>query len=66
VIQVLMGIGQLGGGGAAGGVAVWAHIGGFFAGVILIRLFRRRELVDAKREGRRIDADEIRMYRYWW
>ncbi len=64
-IQVLMGLGQLGGAGA-GGVAVWAHIGGFFTGVVLIRLLRRPELVSAKREGRRIDRDEIRLYRYWW
>jgi membrane associated rhomboid family serine protease len=65
-IQVLMGLGQLGGGAATGGVAVWAHIGGFFTGVILVRLFRRPQLVSAKREGRRIDSDEIRLYRYWW
>jgi membrane associated rhomboid family serine protease len=30
------------------GVAVWAHIGGFFAGVVLIKLFVNRELVTAR------------------
>jgi membrane associated rhomboid family serine protease len=29
----------------SGGVAVWAHIGGFFAGVLLVRFFRNPELV---------------------
>lgn len=29
----------------SGGVAVWAHVGGFVAGVVLIRLFQDRELV---------------------
>lgn len=30
-----------------GGVAFWAHVGGFFAGVILIKLFARRDYVAA-------------------
>ncbi len=63
VIQLLMGIGQLGG--HTSGIAVWAHIGGFFAGLALVKLFERPQLVDAKREGRRIDRDEIRSHRYW-
>jgi membrane associated rhomboid family serine protease len=29
----------------SGGVAVWAHVGGFIAGVILIKLFENRSLV---------------------
>ena len=32
-------------GGAKGGVAFWAHIGGFAAGVIFIKLFERRDHV---------------------
>ena len=32
--------------GASGGVAFWAHMGGFLAGVILIKLFSRREYVE--------------------
>ena len=34
--------------GMEGGVAVWAHVGGFVAGVALIRLFRKPELTYAK------------------
>ena len=29
--------------GSAGGVAVWAHVGGFLTGVVMIKLFPRRE-----------------------
>jgi membrane associated rhomboid family serine protease len=35
-----------------GGVAFWAHLGGFLAGAILIKLFVRPEDVDAHRRGR--------------
>ena len=28
-----------------GGVAFWAHVGGFVAGVVLIKLFERRDRV---------------------
>jgi membrane associated rhomboid family serine protease len=65
VIQLLMGVGQLGGRGLSG-VAVWAHIGGFVAGLIMVKLFERPQLVDAKREGRRLDRQEIRAGHYWW
>ena len=34
----------------SGGVAVWAHVGGFVAGVVLIKLFEDRRLV-AKRDA---------------
>jgi membrane associated rhomboid family serine protease len=30
------------------GVAVWAHIGGFFAGVLLVKFFENPELVSAR------------------
>jgi membrane associated rhomboid family serine protease len=30
-----------------GGVAFWAHIGGFVAGVVLVKLFERRDRVQA-------------------
>ncbi|MDX1503809.1 MAG: rhomboid family intramembrane serine protease [Thermoanaerobaculia bacterium] len=46
-IQLFSGIGTLGGPGA--GVAFWAHVGGFVAGLALIRLFVRPELVRARR-----------------
>jgi membrane associated rhomboid family serine protease len=64
VIQMLMGIGQLGG--RTGGVAVWAHIGGFFAGLILVNFFKRPQLVSAKHGGVRLDRGAIRSERYWW
>ena len=34
-----------------GGVAVWAHVGGFVAGVALVKLFARPEDVREHREG---------------
>lgn len=33
----------------SGGVAVWAHVGGFVAGVVLIKLFEDKELVRRRR-----------------
>jgi membrane associated rhomboid family serine protease len=42
VFQVINGMGMLGGNEAAGGVAYAAHIGGFIAGLILVKLFQRR------------------------
>ena len=36
----------------AGGVAVWAHVGGFVAGALLIRVFQRPELVEQRRVAR--------------
>lgn len=65
LIQLMMGFGQLGGG-YSSGVAVWAHIGGFFAGLLLVKVFERPQLVSAKREGRRLDRGEILQQRYWW
>jgi membrane associated rhomboid family serine protease len=47
VIQLLGGVQTLGGTG--GGVAFWAHVGGFLAGVILVRLFSRRDYIEAHR-----------------
>ena len=35
----------------SGGVAVWAHIGGFVAGVLLIKLFENPELVARRRQA---------------
>lgn len=37
VYQLLSGVGTIGG--AGGGVAFWAHIGGFVAGLLLVRFF---------------------------
>jgi membrane associated rhomboid family serine protease len=46
-IQVLGGLSRLGGEG--GGVAFWAHVGGFLAGVLLIKLVARTDYVAAHR-----------------
>jgi len=43
-------IGTLGGG--EGGVAVWAHIGGFIAGAALVKLFTRADLLEEHRANR--------------
>jgi membrane associated rhomboid family serine protease len=36
-------------GASSGSVAFWAHVGGFLAGLILVKLFARRDLVEAHR-----------------
>jgi len=43
ILQLFSGLGSLRGEGA--GVAFWAHVGGFVAGVVLVRLFARRRSV---------------------
>lgn len=47
-LQLLQGLPALGS--TQGGVAFWAHIGGFLAGVSLIGLFRRADYLAAHRE----------------
>jgi len=42
-----------------GGVAFGAHIGGFVAGVVLIKMFARPQLVEAKRSGVVLPPSEI-------
>ena len=42
-----------------GGVAFWAHVGGFVAGVVLIKVFERRDLVAAKRAHVRLPRERI-------
>ena len=44
LVQVLSGVATYGNEG--GGVAFWAHIGGFVAGAVLVYLFRNRKLLD--------------------
>ena len=46
-LQLLGGLPQLGG--SDGGVAFWAHVGGFVSGAVLIFAFRDRGLVDEHR-----------------
>jgi len=43
VVQLIGGFGSIGA--AGGGVAFWAHVGGFGAGAILVFVFRNRELL---------------------
>ena len=45
--------------GEQGGVAVWAHIGGFVTGLVLIRLFEKPRLTAAKRAGIKLGRDEV-------
>jgi len=57
-IQLVMGVGSLGTG-ETGGVAVWAHVGGFFAGLLLIKPFENRRLVDARKHGILLSRDQV-------
>lgn len=50
LLQLLSGLPALGD--KEGGVAFWAHVGGFVAGAVLILLFRNPALVAAHRRGR--------------
>jgi membrane associated rhomboid family serine protease len=53
VLQVLTGLPQLTrvSPEVSGGVAVWAHIGGFVAGLVLIKLFAVRSRVEAHKRA---------------
>ena len=51
--------------GGGGGVAFWAHIGGFVAGVVLIKLFERPKLVQAKRRKHKLTRDELGPWERW-
>jgi membrane associated rhomboid family serine protease len=42
LLQFISGFGSLGKGGASGGVAFMAHVGGFIAGILLVFFFRNR------------------------
>jgi len=49
VFQLVNGMGLIGGDEAAGGVAYAAHIGGFIAGLLLVKLFAPKNIVIKKR-----------------
>jgi len=54
VLQLLNGVGSLGGSGATGGVAFFAHIGGFVAGLLLVKpLVKFPQLSPATSDSRR-------------
>ena len=48
-----------------GGVAFWAHVGGFVAGLVLVKLFENRQLVRAKRAKVKLRPSEIRHHGWW-
>jgi len=52
-------------GGAASGVAFWAHIGGFVAGLTFVKLFEKSKLVRAKREHRVLTREEMSRWDPW-
>jgi len=62
-LQVASSALQLPGGG--GGVAFWAHIGGFGAGVALVKLFQNKVLVQAKRSGAVVARTDLRGGGWW-
>jgi len=49
LIQFVSGV--LTAGNDVGGVAFWAHVGGFVAGIVLIKLFTREDYLQAHRSG---------------
>ena len=59
LLQLVSGLGSLGHSG--GGVAFWAHIGGFVAGILLVFVFRRPDLLDARRR-----LSKRRLARHSW
>jgi len=48
LIQFVSGLAAFGG--DVGGVAFWAHVGGFVAGVVLVKLFARSDYIEARQE----------------
>jgi membrane associated rhomboid family serine protease len=60
LLQVLSGMAAYSG---TGGVAFWAHVGGFVAGIVLVRLFCQSERLAACRNKRGRTSRFIRRYR---
>jgi membrane associated rhomboid family serine protease len=57
LLQLLNGVGSLGGPATdAGGVAYWAHIGGFVSGMILVNVFASRARMPYDEEDSRADT----------
>jgi membrane associated rhomboid family serine protease len=57
LIQLLSGTATTAG---TAGIAFWAHIGGFVAGLLLVKPFENRQLVRAKKAHVKLDRREIR------
>ena len=51
LLQLLFGTVGMLGGAQGGGVAVWAHVGGFVTGLALIKLFANSEFLERRRGG---------------
>jgi membrane associated rhomboid family serine protease len=64
LLQVVQGIYGLGGMQGDGGVAVFAHIGGFVAGVVMINLFGGRNLANRQRRRTQYYPPQSGPYRY--
>jgi membrane associated rhomboid family serine protease len=62
LVQILYGSMSTPGG---GGVAFWAHIGGFAGGALLVIPFRNPLLVEARKKHIRLSPYEIQ-HRGWW
>ncbi|MEE9208378.1 MAG: rhomboid family intramembrane serine protease [Gemmatimonadota bacterium] len=62
VIQVASGLVSSG---VGGGVAFWAHAGGFVAGAVLVKLFQKGTLVQAKRSGHVLSREERSFFDRW-
>ena len=50
---------------AGAGVAYWAHIGGFVAGLLLVKPLENKDLVEAKRRCVKLDRKDIRRGGWW-
>jgi len=59
VLQLVMASQTFGAAGEEGGVAVWAHVGGFVAGVALIKLFEDPRLVEARKRHIKLTPEEV-------
>ena len=51
--------------GEQGGIAVWAHVGGFVVGLALVKVFENRALTGARRSKVRLTRDELARTRPW-
>ena len=50
-LQLVSGVGSVVSEQSGGGVAFWAHLGGFLAGLVLVKVFERRDRVQAHMAG---------------
>jgi membrane associated rhomboid family serine protease len=48
-----------------GGVAFWAHVGGFVAGAVLVKLFENRTLVEARRRHEKLPINQVAHHGWW-